>query len=349
MKQVEVSTEQTFSEARLGDCRKPSRRIDRDRDASRTQLWRSTGCPTERGTSCVLGGMARRETGSDNLIPHPVPAGRETVHTVQTHITKLVSLHVGKPRVVPPPDEDVLAMRADSCGVPNAEAARAHGGRFGSRREHQPPLDALSGRNEHKARLCPTHENAAAQSCRNASRDRGDGDTVSRRLDAHPPSAHQRIPLGHSRGVAFADEDSIQGHGSVRNRSKARLQKEGKAGLQASQTANPAEFDGVFILPVLASLVCVMVLGILLLPSMQQLLPIALLPVLAMFGAATFYIVSKWRRHNDANRLREDNDSLLQLLRELVKENEKLASSSHPRAVDKKIQKRTQIVKSSVL
>ena len=349
MKQVEVSTEQTFSEARLGDCRKPSRRIDRDRDASRTQLWRSTGCPTERGTSCVLGGMARRETGSDNLIPHPVPAGRETVHTVQTHITKLVSLHVGKPRVVPPPDEDVLAMRADSCGVPNAEAARAHGGRFGSRREHQPPLDALSGRNEHKARLCPTHENAAAQSCRNASRDRGDGDTVSRRLDAHPPSAHQRIPLGHSRGVAFADEDSIQGHGSVRNRSKARLQKEGKAGLQASQTANPAEFDGVFILPVLASLVCVMVLGILLLPSMQQLLPIALLPVLAMFGAATFYIVSKWRRHNDANRLREDNDSLLQLLRELVKENEKLASSSNPRAVDKKIQKRTQIVKSSVL
>ena len=341
MKQVEVSTEQTFSEARLGDCRKPSRRIDRDRDASRTQLWRSTGCPTERGTSCVLGGMARRETGSDNLIPHPVPAGRETVHTVQTHITKLVSLHVGKPRVVPPPDEDVLAMRADSCGVPNAEAARAHGGRFGSRREHQPPLDALSGRNEHKARLCPTHENAAAQSCRNASRDRGDGDTVSRRLDAHPPS--------HSRGVAFADEDFIQGHGSVRNRSKARLQKEGKAGLQASQTANPAEFDGVFILPVLASLVCVMVLGILLLPSMQQLLPIALLPVLAMFGAATFYIVSKWRRHNDANRLREDNDSLLQLLRELVKENEKLASSSHPRAVDKKIQKRTQIVKSSVL
>ena len=349
MKQVEVSTEQTFSEARLGDCRKPSRRIDRDRDASRTQLWRSTGCPTERGTSCVLGGMARRETGSDNLIPHPVPAGRETVHTVQTHITKLVSLHVGKPRVVPPPGEDVLAMRADSCGVPNAEAARAHGGRFGSRREHQPPLDALSGRNEHKARLCPTHENAAAQSCRNASRDRGDGDTVSRRLDAHPPSAHQRIPLGHSRGVAFADEDSMQGQGSVRNRSKARLQKEGKAGLQASQTANPAEFDGVFILPVLASLVCVMVLGILLLPSMQQLLPIALLPVLAMFGAATFYIVSKWRRHNDANRLREDNDSLLQLLRELVKENEKLASSSHPRAVDKKIQKRTQIVKSSVL
>ena len=141
----------------------------------------------------------------------------------------------------------------------------------------------------------------------------------------------------------------MQGQGSVCNRSKARLQKEGKAGLQASQTANPAEFDGVFILPVLASLICVMVLGILLLPSMQQLLPIALLPVLAMFGAATFYIVSKRRRHNDANTLREDNDSLLQLLRELVKENEKLASSSNPRAVDKKIQKRTQIVKSSVL
>ena len=290
--------------------------------------------------------MVRRETGSDNLIPHPVPAGRETVQTVQTHITKLVSLHVGKPRVVPPPGEDVLAMRADSCGVPNAEAARAHGGRFGSRREHQPPLDALSGRNEHKARLCPTHENAAKQSCRNASRDRGDGDTVSRRLDAHPPSAHQRVPFSNSRGVASADEDSVREQGSVRNRSKARLQKEGKAGLQASQTANPAEFDGVFILPVLASLICVMVL---LLSSMQQLLPIALLPVLAMFGAATFYIVSKRRRHNDANTLREDNDSLLQLLRELVKENEKLASSSNPRAVDKKIQKRTQIVKSSVL
>ena len=68
-----------------------------------------------------------------------------------------------------------------------------------------------------------------------------------------------------------------------------------------------------------------------------------------MFGAATFYIVRKRRRPNDANTLREDNDSLLQLLRELVKENEKLASSSNPRAVDTKIQKRTQIVKSSVL
>ena len=92
-----------------------------------------------------------------------------------------------------------------------------------------------------------------------------------------------------------------------------------------------------------------MVLGIFLLPSMQQLLPIVLLPVLAMFLAATFYIVSKRRRPNNDNTLREDNNSLLQLLRELVKENEKLASSSNPRAVDKKIQKRTQIVKSSVL
>ena len=141
----------------------------------------------------------------------------------------------------------------------------------------------------------------------------------------------------------------MQGQGSVCNRSKARLQKEGKAGLQASQTANEAEFDGVFILPVFASLICVMVLGIFLLPSMQQQLAIALLPVLAMFGAATFYTVSKRRRSNDANTLRHDHDSLLQLLRELVKENEKLASSSNPRAVDKKIQKRTQIVKSSVL
>ena len=137
--------------------------------------------------------------------------------------------------------------------------------------------------------------------------------------------------------------------GSVRNRSKARLQKEGNTGLQASQTANEAEVDDVLILPVLALLVCVTVLGIFLLPSMQQLLPIVLLPVLAMFLAATFYIVSKRRRPNNDNTLREDNNSLLQLLRELVKENEKLASSSNPRAVDKKIQKRTQIVKSSVL
>ena len=141
----------------------------------------------------------------------------------------------------------------------------------------------------------------------------------------------------------------MQGQGSVCNRSKARLQKERKAGLQASHTANEAEFDGVFILPVFASLVCVMVLGIFLLPSMQQQLAIALLPVLAMFGAATFYTVSKRRRSNDANTLRQDHDSLLQLLRELVKENEKLASSTNPRAVDKNIQKRTQIVKSSVL
>ena len=137
--------------------------------------------------------------------------------------------------------------------------------------------------------------------------------------------------------------------GSVRNRSKARLQKEGNTGLQASQTASEAEVDDVLILPVLALLVCVTVLGIFLLPSMQQLLPIVLLPVLAMFLAATFYIVSKRRRPNNDNTLREDNNSLLQLLRELVKENEKLASSSNPRAVDKKIQKRTQIVKSSVL
>ena len=137
--------------------------------------------------------------------------------------------------------------------------------------------------------------------------------------------------------------------GSVRNRSKARLQKEGNTGLQASQTANEAEVDDVLILPVLALLVCVTVLGIFLLPSMQQPLPIVLLPVLAMFLAATFYTVSKRRRSNDANTLRHDHDSLLQLLRELVKENEKLASSTNPCAVDKNIQKRTQIVKSSVL